>query len=141
MNREIFGQLDLGTLEPLVGAGGIVGSLLWLALAAFVYAWRAPPRPEPGPGTLDLGPEQPALANFLVNDFRVTGEAVPATVLDLAARRFAEVEQRGVGVFYVRVRTGAEEGLTAYERRVLGHLQRLASGGVVPARALTTGPE
>lgn len=141
MDRRIFGQLDLGTLEPLVAAGGIVGSLLWLALAAFVYAWRSPPRPAAGPRTLDLGPEPPALANFLVNDFRVTGEAVPATVLDLAARRFAEVEQRGVDVFYVRVRSGVEEGLTAYERRVLGHLRRLASGDVVPARALTTGPE
>ena len=85
MDRQIFGQLDLGTLEPLVAAGGIVGSLLWLALAAFVYAWRSPPRPDAGLRTLDLGPEPPALANFLVNDFRVTGEAVPATVLDLAA--------------------------------------------------------
>jgi hypothetical protein len=141
MDGRIFGQFDLGTLEPLVVAGGIVGSLLWLALAAFVYAWRAPPRPEPGQRTLDLGPEPPALANFLVNDFRVTGEAVPATVLDLAARRFAEVEQRGVGVFYVRVRSRAEEGLAAYELRVLRHLQRLASGDVVPASALTTGPE
>ena len=141
MDRQIFGQLDLGTLEPLVAAGGIVGTLLWLALAAFVFASRAPPRPEAGPRTLDLGPEPPALANFLVNDFRVTGEAVPATVLDLAARRFAEVEQRGVGVFYVRVRPGAEDGLTAYELRVLRHLQRLASGDAVPARALTTGPE
>jgi hypothetical protein len=141
VDRQIFGQFDLGTLEPLVAAGGIVGSLLWLALAAFVYAWRSPPRPDAGPRTLDLGPEPPAVANLLVNDFRVTGEAVPATVLDLAARRFAEVEQRGVGVFYVRVRGGAEEGLTPYERRVLHHLGRLARGDVVPARALTTGPE
>jgi hypothetical protein len=64
MDRQIFGQLDLGTLEPLVAAGGIVGSLLWLALAAFVYASRSPPRPAAGPRTVDLGPEPPARSRF-----------------------------------------------------------------------------
>lgn len=141
MSNELLGRLDLGTVEPLVAAGAIVGSLLWLALAAFVYAWRVPPRPPTGPRTLELGPESPGVANFLVNDFRVTDEAIPATMLDLAARRFAEVEQRGVGEFWVRVKPGRDEGLAPYERRVLSHLERLATGGVVPARALTTGPE
>lgn len=31
--------------------------------------------------------------------------------------------------------------LQPYEERALRHLERLASAGVVPARALTTGPE
>ena len=75
-----------------------------------------------------------------MNDFRVTGEAVPATVLDLAARRLAEVEQRGVDVFYVRIRSGVAEGLTAYEGRVLGHLRRLASGDVVTCARLDDRP-
>jgi hypothetical protein len=141
MGTQLLGPVDLGTLEPLVAAGGVVGSVLWLALAAFVYAWRSPPRPDAGPRTLDLGPEPPALATFLVNDFRVTAEAVPATVLDLAARRFAEVEQRGQGVFWVRVPEGTEDGLAPYETRVLRHLRGVAAGGVVPAAALTTGPD
>ena len=63
MDLRIFGDLDLGTLEPLVAAAGLVSALLWLALVAFVYAFRSPPRPDPGPRTLDLGPEPPALAN------------------------------------------------------------------------------
>jgi Predicted membrane protein (DUF2207) len=141
MDLRIFGDLDLGTLEPLVAAAGLVSALLWLALVAFVYAFRSPPRPDPGPGTLELGPEPPALANFLVNDFRVTDEALPATVLDLAARRLIEIEQRGPGEFYVRMRPTGRPELQPYEERALRHLGRLASAGVVPARALTTGPE
>jgi hypothetical protein len=80
------------------------------------------------------------VANFLVHGFRVTDDAVPATLIDLAARNVVELEQRGPGVFYVRLRPGHDESLTAYERRVLEHLERRASGGVVPAEALTTGP-
>jgi predicted membrane protein DUF2207 len=93
-----------------------------------------------GPQTLDLGPEPPAVANFLVNRFRVTDEAVPATLIDLAARNVVDVEQRGPGVFYVRLRPLPPDGtLTPYEHRVLDHLRRKASEGVVPAEALTTG--
>jgi hypothetical protein len=101
---------------------------------------RRPPEPPVGPRTLDLGPEPPAVANFLVSDFRVTSEAVPATLLDLAARGALEIEQRGPGVFYVRLRTGPVGAVTAYERRMLDHLEGRASDGVVPAEALTTGP-
>jgi len=141
MGRQLLGPVDLGDLEPLVAAAGVVGSLLWLALVAFVYALRSPRRPDPGPRTLELGSEPPALANFLVNDFVVTGEALPATVLDLAARGFAEIEERGPGTFYVRLHHHDEGQLRPYELRVLRHLERLASGGVVPGEALTTGPE
>jgi predicted membrane protein DUF2207 len=142
LNDDLFGQLDLGGAEPLVVVAGVIGCLLWLAAASFVYALRSPPRPPVGPLTLDLGPEPPAIANFLVNDFRVTDEAVPATLLDLAARRIVEIEERGPDVFYVRLqRSRSTEALTPYERRVLEHLERLASDSAVPAHALTTGPE
>jgi hypothetical protein len=40
-----------------------------------------------GPTTLDLGPEPPAVANFLVHGFRVTDEAVPATPSGSVASR------------------------------------------------------
>ena len=115
-------------------------AVLWLLAAGLVYLRRRPSEPEVGLRTLELGPEPPAVANFLVNDFRVTGEAVQATLLDLAARGVVEIEQRGPGVHYVRLRQGAGEGLTSYELRVLEHLRRLATDGVVPAEALTTGP-
>ena len=100
-----------------------------------------PPTPPVGPRTLDLGSEPPAVANFLVHGFRVTDEAVPATLIDLAARNVVDIEERGPGVFYVRLRASGDAPLTAYERRVLEHLRRSAHDGVVPAGALTTGPQ
>jgi hypothetical protein len=111
----------------------------WLLAAAVVYVLRRPAEPPVGPRTLDLGPEPPVVANLLVHDFRVTGAAAPATLLDLAARNVVELEQRGPGVFYVRLRSENEAKMTSYERRVLELLARRASDGVEPAEALTTG--
>lgn len=81
-------EVDLALLALATGA-------LWIAGAAILYASRHPAEPPVGARTLDLGPEPPAVANFLVHDFRVTDEAVAATLIDLAARRVAEIEQRG----------------------------------------------
>jgi hypothetical protein len=94
-----------------------------------------------GPRTLELGAEPPAVVNFLTHGFRVTADAVPATLIDLAARNVVDIEQRGVGVFYVRLRDADVETLTSYERRVLDHLRTSAHDGVVPAEALTTGTQ
>lgn len=142
MNRDLLGDLDLGTLEPLVVGGAVVGGLLWLAVALFAYALRAPPRPPVGLLTLALGPEPPAVANFLVNGFRVTREAIAATALDLAARRVLEVEQHDLDTFLVRVRSESGETLAPYERRVLAVVERRAADGdAVPVEAVTTGTE
>ena len=132
--------LELSGTEAVLAVGALATGAAWLVAAGVVYLVRRPPEPAVGPRTLDLGSEPPAVANFLVNDWRVTSEAVPATLLDLAARNVVEVEQRGPGVFYVRLRSAPSGALTAYDRRVLEHLDRHASDGVVPAEALTTGP-
>lgn len=71
----------------------------------------------------------------------MTDDAVPATLIDLAARNVVDIEQRGPGVFYVRLRPTSDEALTSYERRVLDHLRSIARDGVVPGEALTTGPQ
>jgi len=141
VNRQLLGDLDLGTLEPLVAGGAIVGSLLWLAAAAFAYALRTPPKPPIGLLKLVLGPESPAVANFLVNGFDVTDEAAAATLLDLAARNLIDVEQRGPDVFFARVRPSNDFELTAYERRVLAVVERRSKKDAVPVKALTTGTE
>ena len=44
-------------------------------------------------------------------------------------------------MFYVRLRSVDADSLTSYERRVLDHLRASAHGDVVPAEALTTGPQ
>src|SRR5688572_25284296 len=99
-----------------------------------------PKRPGPGKPTTELGPETPALSNLLVNRFRPTKDAVPATLLDLAARRVIEVEDTGIGRYICRLKD-VDEKLSAYESRLLSHLRSVASRGVVPAGALTTGPQ
>src|SRR2546423_8808543 len=100
---------------------------------------RRPARPPVGPKTLDLGPEPPAVVNFLTHGFAATPDAVPATLLDLAARGVVKLEHRGPDEFVCRL--GSEPpGLTTYEQRVLLLLRGRMSGGIVPPQALTVGP-
>ena len=120
-----------------IAAAGIVA---WLALLGILRLVRSPKTPPPGPETTELGEEAPALVNLLVNDFKATRDAVPATLLDLAARGVVEIEDRGLSNYFCRVSPGTP-GLTAYEDKLLGHLRGVAVDGVVPAEALTTGPQ
>lgn len=137
------GGVELSDLYlPLVMAAMAVVAAS--AAVAGIHALRARPRrPRPGEPTLDLGPEPPAVAGLVAGGFEAPDEAVPATLLDLAARRWIDVESPGAGATLIRVRPGDRDGdLTAYERRVLDHVRGLADArGVVPSEALTTGPE
>ena len=139
------------TVEPPEAAGVLIAgvTVLWLLAVTIVYLRRRPNEPRPEPPTLELGDEPPAVANLLVHDFRMTRDAVPATLLDLAARGHVELEEREPGSYVCRLcepgvsgsePRSPEEALTPYERRVLELLRRRASGGIVPAGALTTGP-
>ena len=78
---------------------------------------------------------------MLTHGFRVTPDAVPATLLDLAARGVVRLEHRGPDEFVCRLAGKATEGLAAYEQRVVSLLEERLSGGIVPQQALTTGPE
>lgn len=119
---------------------GSLSAALWLGALGALRVIRQPRTPQAAPPTADLRAEPPAVANMLVNDFRVTRDAVPATLFDLAARRIVDIEDSPTGGFRVRLR-GAPAGETApYEARILALLRGRAHGGVVPAEALTTGP-
>ena len=135
--------MDLGLegTDVLLALAAGASVVAWLLGAGAGYLARRPPEPPVGWKTLELGPEPPGVANFLVNRFRVTDEAVPATLIDLAARNVVDIEQRGPDVFFVRLRSSFDESLTVYEEYVLDHLREHASDGVVPAEALTTGPQ
>ena len=143
--------------ESLVERWRDLGPVLWLAAAAAAAAWAAllgvvafftrSRDVEPGPTTLEFGgPEPPAVVNLLTNDWRLGHEAVPATLLDLAARRLVQLDQVGERTL-LRLNAGsgrrekAAETLQPYERMVLDHVQHHAVDGIVPAEALTTGPE
>lgn len=130
--------------EPNVGLLGLAGILLvgWYAVLGALTLIRWPKTPEAGPPTNELRPESPALANLLTNGWLLNEDAMPATLLDLAARGFVTIEDRGDGRMQCRLRPRSPEttSLNPYERRILDHIRELASEGVVPAAALTTGP-
>ncbi|MEY2477658.1 MAG: hypothetical protein QOG87_2973 [Actinomycetota bacterium] len=115
------------------------GLALWLVATAAVRVARRPRSPDPGPETMELRPEPPAVAGMLANDFLVTRDTLPATLIDLAARGAVEIESHGDDT-YVDVRREIVD-LLPHEERVLHHVQSLARDGRVPAAALTTGPQ
>jgi hypothetical protein len=137
---------DMGPTLWIV-AGGL--ALAWLGSVGLVGAWLDPRRVRPGAATLEVqGAESPAVVNLLTTDWDLRHEAIPATLIDLAARRHLEIDLVG-GRTFVTVRRNrtprpGEDGLTRYEEMVLGHVRHLAGqtgDGRVPAEALTTGPD
>src|SRR5205814_1592429 len=62
-------------------------------------------------------------------------------LIDLAARRWLTIEEAAPGSTICRLRGGGTGTLMPYEKRVLDHIQSVCVDGVVPAEALTTGPE
>ncbi|MDQ6721419.1 MAG: DUF2207 domain-containing protein [Candidatus Dormibacteraeota bacterium] len=125
---------DLGLAASLVCSGA------FYVVTGVVVINRRRPSPPSLPATSDLGPESPAVANLLVNGGRLTPDAVPATLLDLAARHLVKIEETEPGIYTCRLSTGPEQTLTPYEGQVLDLLRTRAVDGVVPAKALTAGP-
>ena len=120
---------------------------IWIALLAVVAAATEPRDVDPGPAMLDLpGPESAAVVGLLTGDWELHRDALTATVLDLAARRHIHIEWIAPHTFVrvPKVGTPGDDALAPYEAQVLIHLQGLAgetTDGMVPAEALTTGPE
>ena len=83
--------------EVEVGVGAIVLGASVLALLAFMWLWRAtaPPKVVPAAAGMALGPELPAIVDLLTGGFGVEDDAVPATVVDLAARNYFTIEDQG----------------------------------------------
>jgi hypothetical protein len=131
---------DEGFSLPILVVAAAVG-VLWLVLAAVLVVVRRVPDVDAGAATQELPPESPALASLLCDDFELGTEAVPATVVDLAARRVLTLEEVQPGKTICRVRRSDAEGLTPYEHRVLQSITAKAIDGVVPTEALTTGTE
>jgi len=130
-----------GDLAYVIAAAAVTA--VWLLVVGAVRVHRQPREPPELAPSLDLGeePEPPALAGFLAGNFSVRRDAVPATLLDLCARDLAEIERVDVDTYQCKLGHGSPDGLAPYEARVLEHLQRRAKGGIVPAQALTTGPD
>jgi hypothetical protein len=121
----------------LIVAGIALGA--WLVLFLVVAAATMPKLPDAGPETMDLGPESPAVANFLVNRCAVTTSALSATLVDLAARDHLAIENIGGGEDLVRLRSGGDGTRNAYETEVLDLVRERARNDTVPAAELSLG--
>ena len=127
------------TAEHLLLTGSLSCCAAFYVLAAVAYVVRRPITPPVLAPTSDLGTENPAVANLLANGGAVTAEAVPATLLDLAARKIVAIDETEPHVYAVGINQARSGGLTPYESRVMTLLRSKASGGTVPAAALTIG--
>ncbi|MEX2267338.1 MAG: hypothetical protein WEA75_01490 [Acidimicrobiia bacterium] len=133
-------SLSDGFSIPLLVAGTAVAAG-WVAAATVIALARQPPRIRASAASMELPPESPPVAGLLVNDFVLPAETAPAILLDLAARRVVELDEVQPGRTICRLRRSSDEPLAKYEQRVLESLREKAVDGVVPADALTTGPE
>jgi hypothetical protein len=134
----------LVTAAEAVAAAGVVVAVVALAVLAGIAVATRPRTPKAAEPAVELGDEAPALVDLLTDDFEVTAEAVPATMVDLAARGWFHIERYGEANVVIRLRQSDPPGQAPprpFEQQVLDHVQRLAIDGVVPARAMTTGPE
>jgi hypothetical protein len=114
---------------------------VWLILLALLAAATRTKRPEPQPAGLELGgDEPPAVVNMIASGWKVHGEAMSSTLVDLAARHVVSFERETDGRLLVRLgHTSAE--MTPYEKKVLDLVKRAATHGVVPVEALTLGTD
>ncbi|MDQ3981821.1 MAG: DUF2207 domain-containing protein [Actinomycetota bacterium] len=131
---------DLYVPDPTLLWFTAAGIGAWFFLLGVMWAMRLPGRVRAGPETTDLGSESPALANLVTHRFNPTRDVVPATLVDLAARGLIEIEDRGLGNYFCRL-TGRSADVAPYEQMMVDHLRSVTADGVVPAEALTTGPQ
>jgi hypothetical protein len=123
---------------------------VWIVAAALVVLWgaavgvvrilREPRNPAPGPPVDPAGDENPAVTSLLVNNFEITRDAVPATVLDLAARGVIAIDHVGPDHDVIRLEGSVPSGLQPYEDAVLQALRARSKDDAVPVAALGTGP-
>ena len=117
-----------------------IATVAWLGLAVVILRITRPRSAEPGPAALALGGDEPPAIVNLLSDWRISPSALPATLIDLAARRHLDIEGSGPRCV-VRPRTKAiAEPLASYEQQVLDLVKEQAIDGMIPAAALHTGP-
>jgi hypothetical protein len=125
-----------------LGIAAAIALGVWLVVLGVLAVATRAREPHSAAATMDLaGDESPAVVNLITNDWAVGKAAVPATLIDLAARKVVAFERVGPEQFAVRIPSRPPAELAPYETQVYDHVRGLASGGVVPCAALTTGPE
>lgn len=130
-------------IAPAVGFAVLAFAVGGVVAMGWLWRATAPSRIDPATPSMDLGDETPALVDLLTGGFDVDDDAVPATVVDLAARKYLDIDELGGDVILRPRRESApsRDLLTDYEHRVLTHVEQHTVNGVAPAAVLTTGPE
>ena len=131
--------VHLDAITPALAAAAVVAALAWLLLLAIFAVATRPKQVEAAAPTMDLGPEAPALVDYLVNHCRSTTHAEAATLLDLAARHYLAIDDREDDDTVCRLGVTPPNDLNDYERMLFDHVAQQAAKGPVPTRALTTG--
>jgi hypothetical protein len=134
------GVLDRPATTPLVVA--VVAVLLGFALHGWATWSTRPRRPAVGPAerppALEAGIEPAAVVGVLTNGFAVPTAAVPATVLDLAARGWIRLAHADGELVVVTKTSSAAVGdvLRPHEQLVLNHLSARAFNDAVSGATL-----
>ena len=129
----------------LVAAGlAAAGLVLWVVWVVATRRWLNGQQQldAEGPSTMDLGPEPPAVVNLLLNEAATTGDALAATILDLAARGHLDVVQLAPTEHLVVPRSRDRTDLTPYEVQVLQIVDQAVGDGheaTVPAISAALG--
>ena len=125
-----------------LGIAAAVALGVWLVVLGVLAVATRARDPKAAAPSMELGgDESPSVVNLITSGWAVGKEAVPATLIDLAARKIVAFERVGPERYAVRVPNRRPPDLTPYEAQVYDHVSGLASGGIVPCEALTTGPE
>lgn len=134
------GVFDRPATTPLAVA--VVAVAAGFALHAWA-AWSTRPKqlvpgPPERPAPLDSGPEAAAVVGVLTNGFRVPRAAVPATIVDLAARGWVRLVHAEGELMVVTKSAGAAAGdvLRTHEQMVLNHVSARAFNDVTSGATL-----
>lgn len=136
----VAGMLDRPATTPLAIA--VAAVVAGFALHAWAGWSTRPRRPQPGPperpANLPGGAEPAAVVGHLTNGFAVPRAAVPATVLDLAARGWVRLAHTDGELMVVTRSAGAAAGdvLRPHEQMVLNHLSARAFNDVTSGATL-----
>lgn len=135
---------EVQQLLPVLRPSLIIATAVFAGFWVLQLLWRMSvakgPRATAGHPSPEFDALTPAVVDLITENGDLSHEAATATVLDLAARRFVDLEEVGPKLSLVRLRRIPREGeLRPYERLVLDHLHSLGGTGVVATEAIAEG--
>ncbi|HLL67765.1 MAG TPA: hypothetical protein VK453_18930 [Micromonosporaceae bacterium] len=127
--------------DLIIGLAVVAAPLVaWIGLLELATLLTRPRPVDAMPASPDFGgDEPPAVVSLLAAGGQMGPEVAESTLLDLAARRYLELRQRGAdpAETTVHIRDPSPDGLTPYEQQVFDYVVGRAAGGGAPLTGLT----